>query len=263
MGRTFRSVTIELDTLPAMGAPSARGTHSRAGAALPRPSGPGPWSFTAADWARLEPRGRYALLVRRPLLWCVALALVPFALLSAVPIALANACVQRSLRRIFFAQVRVGWRGELFVLYKFRTLHDRPGDDHARATRLGRFLRNTHLDELPQLWNVLRGDMCLIGPRPEMPETERWALRNCPGFVERLVLPPGLTGLAQITQGYTVGGDERAYREKSALNQRYRVQVSPGLDAAILLRTVLWMARARGWRRLGPREKAQGASARA
>jgi lipopolysaccharide/colanic/teichoic acid biosynthesis glycosyltransferase len=120
------------------------------------------------------------------------------------------------LRRVLFAQTRVGWRGRLFVLYKFRTMVDGPGDDRARVTRFGRLLRNTHLDELPQLWNVLRGEMCLVGPRPEMLATERWAAERCPEFVERLVLPPGSPGCAQITQGYTDEGDEAAYREKVA-----------------------------------------------
>jgi lipopolysaccharide/colanic/teichoic acid biosynthesis glycosyltransferase len=123
------------------------------------------------------------------------------------------------------------------------------GKDAARVTRFGRFLRNTHLDELPQLWNVLRGDMSLIGPRPEMLATERWAAERCPGFVERLCLKPGLTGFAQITQGYTDQGDAAAYRAKLALNRRYRDELSFTTDCAILVRTVAWMLRARGWRR--------------
>jgi lipopolysaccharide/colanic/teichoic acid biosynthesis glycosyltransferase len=137
----------------------------------------------------------------------------------------------------------------VFVLWKFRTMRDGQGDDVARVTRLGRFLRNTHLDELPQLWNVLRGDMCLIGPRPEMLATERWAAEHCPGFSERLCLKPGLTGYAQISQGYTDSGDVAAYNAKRALNQRYLDELSFATDAAILVRTVAWMLRARGWRR--------------
>jgi len=91
--------------------------------------------------------------------------------------------------------------------------------------------------------------MSLIGPRPEMIPTERWAARHVPGFCERLALKPGLTGYAQITQGYTLDGDERAYREKLRLNRRYREELSPGFDSAILARTVLWMLRGRGWQR--------------
>ena len=193
----------------------------------------------------LEPRGLYARRLRRPFLMLATLALLPPALLVGAPIALSNAFLHGGLRRVLFAQTRVGWRGRLFVLYKFRTMVDGPGDDRARVTRFGRFLRNTHLDELPQLWNVLRGEMCLVGPRPEMLATEGWAAERCPEFVERLVLPPGLTGLAQITQGYTDEGDEAAYREKVAWNQRYLARVSLALDCAILLRTALWMLRGR------------------
>jgi lipopolysaccharide/colanic/teichoic acid biosynthesis glycosyltransferase len=181
-------------------------------------------------------------------LYAVTLALVPAALVLALPIALANAVLHGGFGRTLFRQVRVGWRGRPFVLLKFRTLRDAPGDDRARVTRFGRFLRNTHLDELPQFWNVLRGDMSLIGPRPEMPRTERWAARHCPGFDQRLALKPGLTGYAQITQGYTDGGDLVAYREKHALNHHYLRALGLRLDALILLRTVTWMLRGRGWR---------------
>ena len=240
-GRVFLSVTIELDSLAP---PGLRQT--------PRPAADlRPWTRADEHWARLAPRGRYAEHIRGPLLLALTLPLVPLALLVSLPIVLVNLCVQRSPRRVFFAQPRVGWRGEIFVLYKFRTMRDRPGDDHARVTGFGRFLRNTHLDELPQLFNVLRGEMCLIGPRPEMVATERWAARRFPGFSERLVLKPGLTGYAQITQGYTDGGDEAAYAQKLALNREYRERLTVETDLAILGRTILWMLRGRGWRRPG------------
>lgn len=240
-------MTMELEALPS--ADLARHVRWPAAPARVRRTGALPWTLPAAAWEEARPRGWYAELVRGPFLWALALALLPLALAAALPIALVNAWVQRSPRRVFFAQIRVGRRGAPFVLYKFRTMRDHPGEDRARVTRFGRFLRNTHLDELPQLLNVLRGDMCLIGPRPEVIATERWAARRCPGFAERLVLAPGLTGLAQITQGYTDGGDEPAYRAKSALNRRYREELSLALDCAILARTALWMLRRRGWRR--------------
>ena len=208
-----------------------------------------PWRRGAAEWTLLEPEGTYARWFRGPFLLLVLVPLVPLALLLSAPIACINLWVHGSPRRVLFAQPRVGWRGRLFVLYKFRTMRDRPGDDHARVTRFGRFLRNTHLDELPQLWNVLRGEMSLIGPRPEMVPTERWAARHVPGFSDRLCLRPGLTGHAQVTQGYTDDGDELAYREKLRLNRQYREELGFGFDCAILARTVLWMLRGRGWRR--------------
>jgi lipopolysaccharide/colanic/teichoic acid biosynthesis glycosyltransferase len=241
-------VTIELES------PSQSGFLDGA-PALPRTRGPareparGTWRRGEDEWERLVPPGVYARHLRTPLLYLLTLSLVPAALLLALPIACINLYIHGSLRRVLFAQPRVGWRGRIFVLWKFRTMRDRPGDDRARVTRFGRLLRNTHLDELPQLWTVLRGDMCLIGPRPEMIATERWAARHVPGFSERLSLRPGLTGYAQVSQGYTDDGDERAYREKLRLNQRYRDELGFGLDCALLARTAAWMVRARGWRR--------------
>jgi lipopolysaccharide/colanic/teichoic acid biosynthesis glycosyltransferase len=238
-------VTIELESPPS---PLLQQAALERGL---RPTSGQPWERARSDWERLAPSGRYARGLREPFLFLVTLALVPPALCLALPIALANLLVQRSARRVFFAQPRVGWRGRVFTLYTFRNLLDRPGDDHERVTRFGRFLRNTHLDELPQLWNVLAGDMNLIGPRPEMLATERWAARHCPDFCERLALRPGLTGLAQITQGYTDGRDARAYRAKLELNRRYLRLLSFGLDCSILLGTALWMLRGRGWRARG------------
>ncbi len=204
------------------------------------------WARSAADWELLRPRALYPACLRGPFLWTVSCLLAPAALALALPIALVNACVQRGLRRAFFTQERVGLRGRVFLLVKFRTMHETGSGP--RAGRFGRFLRNTHLDELPQFWNVLRGEMSLIGPRPEMVATERWAAARITGFSERLVLRPGLTGLAQITQGYARDGDERAYERKLELNRRYLATVSFGLDCSILVRTALWMLRGRGWR---------------
>ncbi|GAA4235198.1 hypothetical protein GCM10022254_41930 [Actinomadura meridiana] len=107
---------------------------------------------------------------------------------------------------VLFRQRRVGLGGEEFVLLKFRTL--RQMDEHesdtcwtvddARIGRVGRFLRSTSLDELPQLWNVIRGDMSLVGPRPERPHFVEQFSRSCPGYTLRHRAPVGLTGWAQI-----------------------------------------------------------------
>lgn len=240
-------MTLELETPPFPGA-LENPARSAAERAWPPVQAAPPWRLAAERWERLEPVGLYARRARGPLLWLAALALTPLALLVALPVALGNA-LEHGPRRVFFLQKRVGKRGRIFVLFKFRTMRDVPGADHSRVTSFGRFLRNTHLDELPQLVNVLCGDMCLIGPRPEMLATERWAAHHCPDFWERLVLPPGLTGYAQITQGYTNGGDAEAYRRKLELNHHYRERLSLGLDLAILCRTALWMVRGRGWRK--------------
>jgi lipopolysaccharide/colanic/teichoic acid biosynthesis glycosyltransferase len=169
--------------------------------------------------------------------------------LIALPIGIANA-LQFGPGRVFFRQRRVGRYGREFWILKFRTMDDAPraAEPRARVTRFGRFLRNTHLDELPQLWNVLRGEMDFIGPRPEMVEIDAWARARIPRFRERCTVRPGLTGLAQITQGYTLQ-EEHAYRRKLELDRLSISCCSLALDLEILARTALWIARGRGWRR--------------
>lgn len=220
------------------------------------------------DWLALAPRGLYPR-VGRPLLgYALALASLVIAIPIGAAIALANACQFRDPRKVFFVQPRVGHRGRIFRLWKFRTMTEAKGGvftswekgDPLRVTAFGRLLRNTHLDELPQLINVLRGDMHVIGPRPEMVEIERWAADNVPGFSARLALKPGLTGLAQITQGYT-GCDVEAYAEKLRINEHYRRNVSLAFDLSILARTAIWMIRGRGWKWNGAAKSAGRTSA--
>ena len=231
--------------------PTARGTRSP-GRLLVR-------TRTDADrieWDALAPRGAYAR-YGAPCLQAVLLAVcIPLGLVLALPVAAANAICQRSLHRVLFAQERIGRRGRPFRILKFRTMcevHSSQfeswggGREQLRVTRFGRFLRNSHLDELPQLVNVLRGEMNLIGPRPEMREIEDWAASEVPGFSERLAVRPGITGLAQVTQGY-VGRDAPGYAGKHALGMRYLREKSLGLDLWILARTAATMLRLRGWR---------------
>lgn len=106
-----------------------------------------------------------------------------------------------------YRQQRVGRHGRHFTLYKIRTMRldaevaSGPvwcQDNDPRITRLGRLMRATHLDELPQLWNLLRGDMALIGPRPERPEFVEHLAMVIPGYLKRLTVRPGITGLAQV-----------------------------------------------------------------
>ena len=236
----------------AQGARSAAFGSGRPGRLI-RHAARAPWRAldtprTSRGWQL--PDTAYVRALRGPLLYSIALLCCPLALLVALPIALVNACVQGSPRRILFRQSRVGQRGVVYTLLKFRTMRDPvPGvEDAARVTRFGRFLRNTHLDELPQLWNVLRGEMHLVGPRPEMVPIERWARRHFPDFSRRLALKPGITGWAQITQGYAADRDLAAYAEKLERNHEYLTRVSARTDAVILARTVWWMVRRRGWR---------------
>jgi lipopolysaccharide/colanic/teichoic acid biosynthesis glycosyltransferase len=133
--------------------------------------------------------------------------------------------------------------GREFVLYKFRTMCVDAEKDGARfavvgdprVTPLGRFLRRTRLDELPQLWNVLRGEMSLVGPRPERPEFVAILSQEVPGYLDRLGLKPGLTGLAQIVNGYDTTID--SFHRKVALDLLYLQNCCLWNDVKILLRT--------------------------
>src|SRR5262249_28074690 len=107
-------------------------------------------------------------------------------------------------------------------------------NDH-RITPLGRFLRRTRLDELPQLWNVARGDMSFCGPRPERPEIYRKLKREIPLFSLRTVVKPGITGWAQVCRGYAGSIEER--RENLEYVLFYTRHMSPRLDLIILLKT--------------------------
>lgn len=207
------------------------------------------------DWGAIAPEGRYARHGRRALDLAVVLVLAPLAIVPMALIALVNTALFRDPRKVFFTQDRVGYRGEVFSIYKFRTMYDAGGSaeqswasggDRLRVTRFGRFLRNAHLDELPQLWNIVKGDMGIIGPRPEMVAIEAWATREVPGFMERLRIRPGITGWAQITQGYT-GRCRDAYAHKLAANEAVTCRPSLRRDVEILARTAIWMLRGKGW----------------
>lgn len=139
-------------------------------------------------------------------------------------------------RPLFFLQVRGGLNGRDFVLFKFRTMNTARDDsgallpDRQRITRSGRFMRATRLDELPQLWNVLIGDMSLVGPRPLLPATVAEAART---GSQRNSVRPGLTGWAQVN-GNTLLSDQ----DKIALDGWYVANQSAALDLLILGRTL-------------------------
>ena len=136
---------------------------------------------------------------------------------------------------VLFRQKRVGRGERVFTLYKFRTMRQERGGeeqlttDHVRVTRLGSLLRSTSLDELPSLWNVLRGDMSLVGPRPLLPE---YLPLYTPQERRRHDVRPGITGLAQVSgrQGLT-------FRQRFALDAEYVDKQSLALDVSILART--------------------------
>jgi len=137
---------------------------------------------------------------------------------------------------VFFVQTRPGFRGRPFRMLKFRTMtdaRDARGNllpDGARLTPFGRFLRSTSLDELPELWNVLMGDMSLVGPRPLL--TEYLELYT-PAQAHRHDVRPGITGLAQIN-----GRNALTWDEKFAFDLEYVRSYSFGTDVRILLRTL-------------------------
>jgi lipopolysaccharide/colanic/teichoic acid biosynthesis glycosyltransferase len=148
-----------------------------------------------------------------------------------------------------YSQVRLGLRGKPYRIYKIRTMvHDcekRSGarwssDDDPRVTWLGRLLRRTHLDELPQLWNVIRGDMNLIGPRPERPEFLPMLEQAIPHYTDRLLVRPGVTGLAQVQ--LPADTDIESVRRKLAYDLYYVRQASFWLDLRILTCTVFKVA---------------------
>jgi len=141
-------------------------------------------------------------------------------------------------RPIFFYQWRAGRNGAPFQVVKFRTMRPGPGTDEERLTPLGRLLRQTSLDELPQLWNVLRGEMSLVGPRPLPVE---YLDRYTPEQARRHEVRPGLTGWAQIN-----GRNTRSWQERLALDVWYVDHRSFSLDLRILARTVVAVLARRG-----------------
>jgi lipopolysaccharide/colanic/teichoic acid biosynthesis glycosyltransferase len=166
-------------------------------------------------------------------------------------IALAAILVKLTSRGpVFYTQVRLGLRGRPFTIFKIRTMaHDceklsgprwSTGRD-PRVTRVGRFLRRSHIDELPQLWNVLRGDMSLIGPRPERPEFVPQLANVIPYYRDRLVVRPGLTGLAQVQ--LPPDTDLASVRRKLACDLYYVQHVGLLLDVQILLATACYLAK--------------------
>ncbi len=150
---------------------------------------------------------------------------------------------------LFYHQPRVGKGGQEFVIHKFRTM--RPGGDSSwtadhddRITRFGGMLRRSHLDELPQLWNILRGDLSLVGPRPEQPRYVEELCEKIPYFATRNLIRPGLTGWAQVKAPYA--SSEADAREKLQYDLYYLRRQSAVLDARILLRTLRSVFRSQG-----------------
>jgi len=195
-----------------------------------------------------NPRDDLAYLFKRMTDFVIAAALavvvLPVALLAAVAVKLS------SPGPVFYRQRRVGQGGRQFTIWKFRTMLDHAEEDSGpvlashedqRVTPIGLVLRAIRIDELPQLWNVLNGTMSLIGPRPERPEFVRRYAEEIPGYLERLQVKPGLTGLAQVNGEYHTSP---AYKLKYDLAYIYNYSLV--LDLKIMAETVKVMVTRRG-----------------
>jgi sugar transferase (PEP-CTERM system associated) len=153
---------------------------------------------------------------------------------------------------IFYRQTRVGLRGHPFSVIKFRTMRQDAEEQGAvwatrndpRVTSLGRFMRMTRLDEIPQLWNVLRGEMGFVGPRPERPEFVRWLASEIPFYELRHMIRPGITGWAQVRYQYGASLDEA--KRKLEYDLYYVKHLSLGLDLLIMFETIKTIILRRG-----------------
>ena len=154
---------------------------------------------------------------------------------------------------VFYRQRRVGKGGHLFDVIKFRTMRQDAeagngpqwaGERDPRVTRVGKFLRSSRLDEIPQLWCVLKGDMAFVGPRPERPEFVEWLSREIPYYGVRHIVRPGLTGWAQVRYKYGSTVDDA--REKLQYDLYYIKNASIGLDLLIMFQTIKTVLLRRG-----------------
>ena len=172
----------------------------------------------------------------------VGVVALPVLALAVPLVALGNLIANRG--RLFYSQVRVGKNGELFRIYKFRTMRAAPegapnewtAENDPRITPFGRVLRVSHLDELPQIVNILKGDLSLVGPRPEQPQYVDELRQKLPFYDLRHLVRPGLTGWAQVKYGYA--GDESDAMEKLQYEFYYLRHQGLGLDLRIVGRTI-------------------------
>jgi sugar transferase (PEP-CTERM system associated) len=153
---------------------------------------------------------------------------------------------------ILFSQTRVGQRGRLFTAYKFRTMWEGSEAQGAvwatkndpRVTAVGRIMRSTRIDEIPQLWNVLRGDMAFVGPRPERPEFVQWLSQEIPFYDLRHMIRPGITGWAQVR--YRYGASLEETKHKLEYDLYYVKHQSISLDLLIMFETIKTIILRRG-----------------
>jgi exopolysaccharide biosynthesis polyprenyl glycosylphosphotransferase len=198
------------------------------------------WLSFADDFDLLESR----VLRRLKRLSDLFLAALAITVASPLMILTAIAVKLDSPGPALFTQTRVGWKGRPFRLLKFRSMRQNAEANGAqwaqlndpRVTRLGKWIRKLRIDELPQLFNVLAGQMSFVGPRPERPEFVKQLERDIPFYQCRHYLPPGITGWAQVR--YPYGASVEDARRKLQYDLYYIRNASPIVDVRILLRTI-------------------------
>jgi len=175
----------------------------------------------------------------------IVAAIIVLPLVTLVCAVIAIAILVRDGRPVLYRDERIGFRGQTFTMYKFRTMRNRPEKgsafttpDDPRVTELGRFLRHYRLDELPQIINILRGEMSWIGPRPESRKLSTWYESEVPFYSYRHIVRPGISGWAQVHQGNV--GAVAAATDKLRYDFYYIKYFSPWLDTLIAART-LWI----------------------
>ena len=165
-------------------------------------------------------------------------------LIVAIPIILVIAIIIKIEDNgpVFYSQQRLGKDEKNFFVYKLRSMRvdaetyggvQWAQKDDPRITKIGKFIRKTRIDEIPQLFNILKGDMSLIGPRPERPELTYKFNKEIPGFIDRLVIKPGLTGLAQVNGGYDISPEEKLKWDIIYIKNR-----NIFLDISIIFKTI-------------------------
>jgi sugar transferase (PEP-CTERM system associated) len=206
-----------------------------------------PSSFIYSEGFRIKPSQQFARRIVSTLTAAVGLILfLPF-----LPIVILLVRIS-SPGPILFHQTRVGMNGRSFAVHKFRTMRtdaEAAGakwatKDDPRVTKIGMFLRKTRLDEVPQLWNVLSGDMGFVGPRPERPEFIPMLAEKIPYYELRHMIRPGLTGWAQVRYGY--GSTIEEAREKLEFDLYYIKHMTLGLDLLIMFETIKTIIRRQG-----------------
>lgn len=199
------------------------------------------WSSTRAQYGRLASPGRNFELVKR--LVDLSGALLALLLFSPVLLIAATWIKLTDGGPVFYRQWRVGRDGKLFKIWKLRTMRtdaekDGPRfatNDDPRIVPGCKWMRSSHIDELPQLLNILRGEMSLVGPRPERPEFIDQLRVTLPGVDRRLAGTPGITGLAQVVNGYT--SDLDGMRRKLDLDIHYLERRCISMDLWLILKT--------------------------